>query len=296
MIGYSDDDLKKARLLIGDHAGIRKEDLVTALDLMGDELGIYPQDFIPDTSHITKKAFEDLTEKNLEQPPEYTAPRGAVPEVQEIPTISISEPDLEWRGQKQEPLSRAQKISEMATWMSPEEKQKLQTEIDGYISSFDASNPPSEHRIAKDKNYYEKPKVEIGISSTYLGIPKENFGLSKADYAQLDRNNLTANGCGSGASSWVPDRTYHADYKDACNLHDILYGVPGMPKERADEIFNSGLQNALRESNNYNGPIPDEMLYTWAVRKYGDDAYENAQTRAQRSWKGGWHPLQDLDN
>lgn len=52
---YSDEDLKKARTLINDHAGIHKNDLETTLDLIGPELNIYPQEFVPDTSHITEQ-------------------------------------------------------------------------------------------------------------------------------------------------------------------------------------------------------------------------------------------------
>ena len=296
---YSNEDIKKARDLIKPHAGIQRIDIETALDLMGPELGIFPENTTPDITDIAEQTYNNLMEKNLVVPEEYVAPRGSVPTVPEVELFPISEPDLRYRkennlGNRQEPQISVRQISRMATWKSPKEQEALQREINGYIEAFDMANPPSENRVPKDDTYYKNPKVNIGLQSRYLGFPKENFGLSKADYATLDRNQLQANGCGSGWSSWVPDSTYYGSYSDACNVHDVLYGVPGLPKERADEIFNEGLQNVLKKSDVYNGPIPDEMLYTKAVKRFGTNAYKDAQETAKRSWSGGWHPLQDI--
>lgn len=283
---YTDDEINEYRKIMGHRGGINRKDVELALDLVGEELGIVG----PDTSHIAENTFNELIEKNLQLPDEYVGTGKNIPEVPDVTRLNTGESDMDWRKPK---LNRAQKLADMATWMTPEERAALQSEINQYIDAFDVANPPDEFRVPKDENYYRKPEVNIGISSRYLGIPEDNHGLSKSNYAQLDRNNLTANGCGSGWSSFIPDETRFGNYTQACNLHDTLYGIPGMPKQRADELFNDALKHEVASSPHYKGKMPNEHLYARGVRKYGDDAYADAQKVGQKSWRGGWHPLQD---
>ncbi len=205
MSKYSDKDIKKARDLVKPHGGILSDDLELALDLIGPELGIYPQN---NTSDIAEQTDYDLMEKNLVVPEEYVPPRGPIPNVLDVEELSFSVPDLEWRTEDKPRLNLAQRLAQRASWLSSDEQQELQLEINKYTGT--------------------------------TNIPYQKIG----DERELNQQcrDLSSNGCGTSSLDYlVPDKGYKTDYSDECAFHDDLYALPNVPKEFADNAFNKGL-------------------------------------------------------
>jgi hypothetical protein len=82
-----------------------------------------------------------------------------------------------------------------------------------------------------------------------------------------------AEGCGSGASEWVPDL-----YPEACRIHDQCYSTLDADRATCDNEF---FCNAFTES----GSSPNVLvpgLYYLGIRLWGEKAFLRAQEKARQ--------------
>ena len=208
----------------------------------------------------------------------------------------FSPDDENWRQEKQKPLNRAQRILESAKWMAEDERNQSQLVINNAIDNYDKFNPRVIESQNKPDSYYEKPIVQLPYKPNHLGLTKYGPGLSekeKDDNLKQSCDSFSSNGCGPSGMDWIAPEKWGGDNTNACNIHDNLYGIPDMPKDKADDIFNKGLLLALRNNKFYNGgELPKEHRYAFAVCRFGQSAYDNAQSLGKQCWDKGLHPLQ----
>ncbi len=96
-----------------------------------------------------------------------------------------------------------------------------------------------------------------------------------------------ANGCGpeNGVLKYVlPNRPFVANFKPACDYHDICYETCRRSKAFCDRQFHRLMNEACRETFpfgvNRGACLTASRIYYTAVSKGGDDAYEEAQKEA----------------
>lgn len=93
-----------------------------------------------------------------------------------------------------------------------------------------------------------------------------------------------ANGCGPENGIKVPDRPFVADFKPACDFHDICYETCGRKKSFCDRRFRKLMEDACdetfpREAKRLACYVAAGTYYQF-VSKFGDDPYEDAQKEA----------------
>jgi len=101
------------------------------------------------------------------------------------------------------------------------------------------------------------------------------------------------NGCGpEGGSIKIPQGYGNADYRPACNGHDLCYEECGTPKSDCDDNFHHGMDDSCAEA--YPGPLNSlyrfgcyerSYAYYQAVSQFGDDAWIAGQYKACESAK-----------
>lgn len=99
-----------------------------------------------------------------------------------------------------------------------------------------------------------------------------------------------ANGCGpeQGALKYVlPNRPVIANFKPACDFHDICYETCGKPKAFCDrrfrELMDQACKKTLGSGRLFRTCISASTVYYTAVSKGGAEAYNEAQKEACRS-------------
>ncbi len=126
------------------------------------------------------------------------------------------------------------------------------------------------------------PKLEC---CTPVGGIQPKFPIKVAEWCpdRVKQKNFRpkANGCGPEGGPKVPDAPAGADFKHACDGHDICYATCRQDKGACDRVFHSQMRAECRLEF---GIGPSRLrcyqaadIYYTAVSKAGADAYDKAQ-------------------
>lgn len=112
----------------------------------------------------------------------------------------------------------------------------------------------------------------------------------------LMRSSMTPNGCGTetgllwglGSPRVVPQGFGGADFRPACNQHDLCYGTLGVSRSFCDDQFSRDLMRSctLPSVQNPLRCLEGAAIYSTGVRVFGRGSYREAQAEALRPPKG----------
>ena len=153
--------------------------------------------------------------------------------------------------------------------------------------------------------------TEVFCSYSGVGFTYRMFQENQTSIAKELEKRLQANGCGPlGSPEWLVNLLNIVGDEEACKQHDIDYATLGMSKEEADERLYYNMYKRVYENHDRilsllkNTPDSDAQklfnfiqavgsggrvilaetissAYKWAVKKFGDNAYRNAQAYAR---------------
>jgi len=91
------------------------------------------------------------------------------------------------------------------------------------------------------------------------------------------------NGCGpKGAGFLVPERIFHASFRNPCKIHDVMY-LLGYDKKFADQVFYENCMEKTKETFYPIRPAAEwaAFMYYLAVKNGGNSSYKKAVDEGQ---------------